>query len=82
MDSCPGGDVSSYYLVRMTQTRQVFLCSVLSRNPDYVIVGNYEVHHLDAGRIQESVQFCRFRNQCSLCPITSLRQFPQHGVEA
>jgi len=39
MDLCPCGDVSSYDLIRMSQTLHVFLCRMLTRNPDYVIDG-------------------------------------------
>ena len=48
MDPYLRGDVSFYYLVRMLHTRRVFLCRVLPRNSDYVIVGKYDVHYLDA----------------------------------
>jgi len=50
MDPCHCGDVSSYYLVRMSQNRHVILCPVLPRDTDYVIISKHEVYHLDAGR--------------------------------
>jgi len=47
----PSGDVSSYYLVRMTQTWHDFLCTIIPRNPDFVNAGKHEVHHFDDGRV-------------------------------
>jgi len=44
----PSGDVSPYFLIRMSKTNHLYLCSILPRDSDYVIVGTHEVHHLDA----------------------------------
>ena len=81
MDSYHRGDVCSYFLVRMTQTRHVFFCAILPRDPDYLIAGKREVHHLQASRGQESIQFFQFRDHFDHCRIVTLRQFPLHGVE-
>ena len=77
----PSGDLSPYYLIRMTQTRHLILCSILTRDPDYVIAGKYEVRHLDAKGGQKSIQVFRLLNYFSHHSIVNLRQFAPHGVE-
>ena len=70
MDSCPGGEVNPNYLLRMTQIRNGFLCTILPRDVGYVIAGEREVHRPDA----RGDHFCH-------CPFVPLRQFATHGIE-
>jgi len=69
------------HLVRMSQTRHVFLCPILPRDPDYVIAGKHEVQHLDARGGQESIQLFRLRDYFGHISIVPVRQFPPHEVE-
>ena len=34
MNPCPSSDVTSYYLIRMTQSRHLFFCAILPRDPE------------------------------------------------
>ena len=81
MNPRPCSDVSAYDLFGMTQIWHVFLCNALPREPDYVIAGKNEVHHLDAGRGQKTLQFFRFGDYLSHIPIVPLRQLSPHRVE-
>jgi len=76
----PRGDVSPYHLIRISQTRHVFLCSILPRDSIFVIAGKHEVHHLDARGGQKSIQFCGLRNYFGHSSIVPVCQFPPHVV--
>lgn len=65
----------------MWQTRHVFVCPILPRDPDYVIAGKHEVHHLEARNGEKSIQIFGLRNYLGHFSIVLLRQFPPHGVE-
>jgi len=59
----------------------MFHCPILPRDPDYVIAGKQEVHHLDARGEQEFIEFFGLRNYFGHISIIPLRQFPPHGDE-
>jgi len=77
----PSRVLRPYYLIRTTQTRHLFLCSILPCDPNYVIAGKYEVRHLDASGGQKSIKIFGILNYFGHQSIVSLGQFAPHGVE-
>jgi len=72
----PFCDIRGYDLVGMAQIWHFFLGPALPREPEYVIASKNEVHHLDAGRGQKTIQFFGFGDL--LVIVRSLRsvKFP------
>jgi len=76
MHPSPNDDVIPYYIIRMTQIRYLFLCSLLPCDPDQVIVGKHEVRQLDARGGHKSINVFGLLNYFHHRLVVSLLNLP------